>query len=153
MCIRDRENAASERCSGVSYYHFLCGLLEKADWAGLGAKLETLRAQVLQHAQLTVSLHGSEQALDTLRTLLPGSRFAAQERDAAQPYVEPLTPPVNEAFMIDGGVNYAVQVWPMERRSDRKVLARVMSYEYLWHNIREEMCIRDSEMPQGYENI
>ena len=131
------ENAASERCSGVSYYRFLCDLLEKADWAGLGAKLETLRAQVLQHAQLTVSLHGSEQALDTLRTLLPGSRFAAQERDAAQPYVEPLTPPVNEAFMIDGGVNYAVQVWPMERRSDRKVLARVMSYEYLWHNIRE----------------
>ena len=131
------ENAASERCSGVSYYHFLCDLLEKADWAGLGAKLETLRAQVLQHAQLTVSLHGSEQALDTLRTLLPGSRFAAQERDAAQPYVEPLTPPVNEAFIIDGGVNYAVQVWPMERRSDRKVLARVMSYEYLWHNIRE----------------
>ena len=131
------ENAASERCSGVSYYHFLCDLLEKADWAGLGAKLETLRAQVLQHAQLTVSLHGSELALDTLRTLLPGSRFAEQERDAAQPYVEPLTPPVNEAFMIDGGVNYAVQVWPMERRSDRKVLARVMSYEYLWHNIRE----------------
>ena len=131
------ENAASERCSGVSYYRFLCDLLEKADWAGLGAKLETLRAQVLQHAQLTVSLHGSEQALDTLRTLLPGSRFAAQERDAAQPYAEPLTPPVNEAFIIDGGVNYAVQVWPMERRSDRKVLARVMSYEYLWHNIRE----------------
>ena len=65
------ENAASERCSGVSYYRFLCDLLEKADWAGLGAKLETLRAQVLQHAQLTVSLHGSEQALDTLRTL-PG---------------------------------------------------------------------------------
>ena len=95
------ENAASERCSGVSYYHFLCDLLEKADWAGLGAKLETLRAQVLQHAQLTVSLHGSEQALDTLRTLLPGSRFAAQERDAAQPYAEPLTPPVNEAFIID----------------------------------------------------
>ena len=90
------ENAASERCSGVSYYHFLCDLLEKADWAGLGAKLETLRAQVLQHAQLTVSLHGSEQALDTLRTLLPGSRFAAQERDAAQPYVEPLTPPVTQ---------------------------------------------------------
>ena len=131
------EGAADEACTGVSYYHFLCDLLEKADWAGLGAKLETLRAQVLQHAQLTVSLHGSEQALDTLRTLLPGSRFAAQERDAAQPYAEPLTSPVNEAFIIDGGVNYAVQVWPMERRSDRKVLARVMSYEYLWHNIRE----------------
>ena len=37
------------------------------------------------------------------------------------------TPPVNEAFIIDGGVNYDVQVWPMERRSDRKALARVMS--------------------------
>ena len=66
--------------------------------------------------------------------------------------MEPLTPPVNEAFIIDGGVNYDVQVWPMERRSDRKALARVMSYEYLWHNIREvggaygtgmQMCIRD----------
>ena len=44
---------------------------------------------------------------------------------------------MNEAFIIDGGVNYDVQVWPMERRSDRKALARVMSYEYLWHNIRE----------------
>ena len=44
---------------------------------------------------------------------------------------------MNEAFVIDGGVNYDVLVWPMERRSDRKVLARVMSYEYLWHSIRE----------------
>ena len=51
------ENAASERCSGVSYYHFLCDLLEKADWAGLGTKLETLRAQVLQHAQLLSLIH------------------------------------------------------------------------------------------------
>ena len=127
----------SERCSGVSYYHFLCDLLAKADWAALGARLEALRAQVLQHAQLTVSLHGSEEALTALRGLLPGSRFAAEGRDAAQPYVEPLTPPVNEAFIIDGGVNYAVQVWPMARHSSRRVLARVMSYEYLWHNIRE----------------
>ena len=44
---------------------------------------------------------------------------------------------MNEAFIIDGGVNYDVLVWPMERRLERKVLARVMSYEYLWHNIRE----------------
>ena len=65
------------------------------------------------------------------------SRFAAEDRAPAKPYVEPLTPVVNEAFIIDGGVNYDVQVWPMPRRSDRRVLARVMSYEYLWHNIRE----------------
>ena len=84
-----------------------------------------------------MSLYGSEDALAKLRTLLPDSRFAAEGRAAAKPYVEPLTPPVNEAFIIDGGVNYDVQVWPMERRSDRKALARVMSYEYLWHNIRE----------------
>ena len=103
--ITPQEPESRRHCWNISYYRFLCNLLEKADWAGLGAKLETLRAQVLQHAQLTVSLHGSEQALDTLRTLLPGSRFAAQERDAAQPYAEPLTPPVNEAFIIDGGVS------------------------------------------------
>ena len=131
------DGAVSERCSGVSYYKFLCDLLAKADWAALGARLDALRTEVLQNAQLTVSLYGSEDALAKLRSLLPGSRFAAEGRREAVPYTEPLTPPVNEAFVIDGGVNYDVLVWPMERRSDRKVLARVMSYEYLWHNIRE----------------
>ncbi len=131
------DGAVSERCSGVSYYKFLCDLLAKADWAALGAKLDALRTEVLQNAQLTVSLYGSEDALAKLRSLLPGSRFAAEGRREAVPYTEPLTPPVNEAFIIDGGVSYDVLVWPMERRSDRKVLARVMSYEYLWHNIRE----------------
>ena len=131
------DGAVSERCSGVSYYKFLCGVQERGNWAALGEKLDALRTEVLQHAELTVSLYGSEDALAKLRTLLPESRFAAEGRAAAKPYVEPLTPPVNEAFIIDGGVNYDVQVWPMERRSDRKALARVMSYEYLWHNIRE----------------
>ena len=131
------DGAVSERCSGVSYYKFLCDLLAKADWAALGAKLDALRTEVLQNTQLTVSLYGSEDALAKLRSLLPGSRFAAEGRREAVPYTEPLTPPVNEAFIIDGGVSYDVMVWPMERRSDRKVLARVMSYEYLWHNIRE----------------
>ena len=131
------DGAVSERCSGVSYYKFLCDLLAGADWAALGTKLDALRTEVLQHAQLTVSLHGSADALAKLRSLLPGSRFAAQNRAEAKPYAELLTPPVDEAFIIDGGVSYDVLVWPMERRSDRKVLARVMSYEYLWHNIRE----------------
>lgn len=131
------EGAASERCAGVSYYRFLCGLLEQADWAALGEKLDVLRRSVLERAALTVSLHGSEQALETLCELLPGSRFAQPQRDAAKPYTEPLTPAVNEAFIIDGGVNYNVLSWPMERRSERRVLARVMSYEYLWHEIRE----------------
>ena len=131
------DGAVSERCSGVSYYKFLCGVQERGNWAALGEKLDALRTEVLQHAQLTVSLHGSEDALARLRTLLPESRFAAEGRAAARPYTEPLTPPVNEAFVIDGGVNYDVLVWPMERRSDCKVLARVMSYEYLWHSIRE----------------
>ena len=131
------EGAVTERCSGVSYYKFLCGVQERGNWAALGEKLDALRNEVLQNAALTVSLHGSDEALAKLRTLLPESLFAAGNRAPAKPYTEPLTPPVNEAFIIDGGVNYDVQVWPMERRSDRKVLARVMSYEYLWHNIRE----------------
>ena len=131
------EGAADEACTGVSYYHFLCNLLEKADWAALGAKLDAVRSRVLQTAALTVSLHGTEAALEKLRTLLPESRFAAARRTPAQPYTQPLTPPVNEAFIIDGGVNYDVLAWPMPRDSRRRVLARVMSYEYLWHTIRE----------------
>ena len=131
------ESALSERCNGVSYYHYLCELLEKADWTALGKKMEELWKSVLKKNALTVSLHGSDAALDTLKKLLPGSAFAAEKRGEAKPYTEELTAPVNEAFIIDGGVNYDVLVWPMERRLERKVLARVMSYEYLWHNIRE----------------
>ena len=130
------ESALSERCNGVSYYHYICELLEKADWTALGKKMEELWKSVLKKNALTVSLHGSDAALDTLKKLLPGSAFAAEKRGEAKPYTEELTAPVNEAF-IDGGVNYDVLVWPMERRLERKVLARVMSYEYLWHNIRE----------------
>ena len=131
------ESALSERCNGVSYYHYLCELLEKADWTALGKKMEELWKSVLNKNALTVSLHGSDAALDTLKKLLPGSAFAAEKRGEAKPCTEELTAPVNEAFIIDGGVNYDVLVWPMERRLERKVLARVMSYEYLWHNIRE----------------
>ena len=131
------ESALSERCNGVSYYHYLCELLEKADWTALGKKMEELWKNVLKKNALTVSLHGSDAALHTLKKLLPGSAFAAEKRGEAKPYTEELTAPVNEAFIIDGGVNYDVLVWPMERRLERKVLARVMSYEYLWHNIRE----------------
>ena len=131
------ESALSERCNGVSYYHYLCELLEKADWTALGKKMEELWKSVLKKNALTVSLHGSDAALHTLKKLLPGSAFAAEKRGEAKPYTEELTAPVNEAFIIDGGVNYDVLVWPMERRLERKVLARVMSYEYLWHNIRE----------------
>ena len=131
------ESALSERCNGVSYYYYLCELLEKADWTALGKKMEELWKSVLKKNALTVSLHGSDAALDTLKKLLPGSAFAAEKRGEAKPYTEELTAPVNEAFIIDGGVNYDVLVWPMELRLERKVLARVMSYEYLWHNIRE----------------
>ena len=131
------ESALSERCNGVSYYHYICELLEKADWTALGKKMEELWKSVLKKNALTVSLHGSDAALDTLKKLLPGSAFAVEKRGEAKPYTEELTAPVNEAFIIDGGVNYDVLVWPMERRLERKVLARVMSYEYLWHNIRE----------------
>ena len=131
------ESALSERCNGVSYYHYICELLEKADWTALGKKMEEVWKSVLKKNALTVSLHGSDAGLDTLKKLLPGSAFAAEKRGEAKPYTEELTAPVNEAFIIDGGVNYDVLVWPMERRLERKVLARVMSYEYLWHNIRE----------------
>jgi len=131
------EYALSEACSGVTGYHFLCALLEQADWADLGRKLEAVREKVLHHATLTISLHGSEDARKQLEALLPGSAFAEGMRSPARPYTQALTAPVNEAFIIDGGVNYDILTWPQERKPERRVLARVMSYEYLWHHIRE----------------
>ena len=91
----------------------------------------------MHHAALTISLHGSEDARKQLEALLPGSAFAEGMRSPARPYTQALTAPVNEAFIIDGGVNYDILTWPQERKPERRVLARVMSYEYLWHHIRE----------------
>ena len=59
------DGAVSERCSGVSYYKFLCGVQERGNWAALGEKLDALRTEVLQHAELTVSLYGSEMPLQS----------------------------------------------------------------------------------------
>ncbi len=131
------EYALSERLSGVTGYHFLCDLLEHADWKAMGEKMEAVRAKILNHAHLTISLYGSEEARTKLKELLPDSVFAAENRGEPKPYTEELPAAVNEAFVIDGGVNYNLLVWPVKRQAERLVLARVMSYEYLWHNIRE----------------
>ena len=85
------EYALSEACSGVTGYHFLCALLEQADWADLGRKLEAVREKVLHHAALTISLHGSEDARKQLEALLPGSAFAEGMRSPARPYTQALT--------------------------------------------------------------
>src|SRR5699024_11722068 len=47
--------------------------------------------------------------------------------------------PKHEAFVIQGGVNYDVLAWPNGDPSPaRKVLAQVMSYEYLFQAPREK---------------
>ncbi len=132
------EKALDERTSGISYYNFICKLLEEGDWAGVAAKLDAVRGKVLANNALTVCIHAGEQTADRLAELLADSRFAAGERQAAQTYVEALTAPVNEAFIIEGGVNYDVLVWPAETPCERKVLAQVMTYDQLWHTVREE---------------
>lgn len=129
--------ALVEYISGVTGYHFICDLLEKADWDAACRKMDEVRQKVLSTAQLTISLHGSEEALAQLRTLLPASPFAAEHRAPARAFVMELPAPANEAFVIDGGVNYDILMWPQPRKASRRVLARVMSYEYLWHHIRE----------------
>ena len=132
--------ALTERMGGVSGYRFLCGLLEGGDWAALAARLDAVREKILHRCALTVCCHGSDAAQAALRGLLPGSRFAegAGSRGAAQPYHEPLARPAHEAFIIQGGVNYDVLAWPGDGGAARKVLAQVMSYEYLWQAIREK---------------
>ena len=130
--------ALGERNGGVSLYRHICALLEAKDWAGLSARLEAVRDKILNHCALTVACHGSEAACQRLRELLPGSAFAAEGRAPAQPYSEPLPAPRNEAFVIQGGVNYDVLAWPGTGSAARKVLARFMSYEYLWQAIREK---------------
>ena len=131
--------ALTERTGGVSMYRLICRLLEEADWEGLAARLEAVREKILRRCALTVCCHGSEAARARLRALLPESPFAAAGRAPAQSYSQPLPAPRHEAFIIQGGVNYDVLAWPAAGAdAARKVLAQVMSYEYLWQALREQ---------------
>lgn len=49
------DGAVSERCSGVSYYKFLCGVPGARQLGSTGRKAGCPRTEVLQHAELTVS--------------------------------------------------------------------------------------------------
>ena len=129
----------TERVGGVTMYRLLCRLLEEKDWAALGAKLEAVRDKILRRCSLTVCCHGSQAARARLSLLLPDSAFAVEGRAPAQGYRETLPPPKHEAFVIQGGVNYDVLAWPNGDPSPaRKVLAQVMSYEYLFQALREK---------------
>ena len=81
-------------------YHFLCNLLEQADWAAMGKKAGGGAGKGAEPCSPDRQLHGSEEALAKLRALLPGSAFAAQGRTAAKPYTEVLTAPVNEPLSL-----------------------------------------------------
>ena len=93
------EGAADEACTGVSYYHFLCSLLEKADWSALGAKLDAVRSRVLQTAALTVSCMAARKRWQSCVSFCRQC-LCCPGRTAAKPYTEVLTAPVNEPLSL-----------------------------------------------------
>ena len=132
--------ALTERTGGVSMYALICRLLEAKDWRGLGARLEAVREKVLRRCALTVCCHGSEAARERLAPSAARQRLCGGGPRPRPELLRAAAPaPARGLHHPQGGVNYDVLVWPNgDPSATRKVLAQVMSYEYLWQTLREK---------------
>ncbi|MGM9637678.1 MAG: hypothetical protein ACI3YK_06810, partial [Eubacteriales bacterium] len=135
------DGAYNELFGGISYYRFLselCGKI-KTDYAdvqkGFAAVADCIKAE-----NLTIGLTGEESAYNLLAASLPV--FERGEKKPAAPAPAPV--PVyteNEAFIVPAGVNYVVCGCNlikegMEYNGSMQVLSKILTYDYLWNEIR-----------------
>ncbi len=133
------EGAYEELFSGISYYRFLCSVCEKikTDYDEV-AKGFAAVAACLTAKNLTVGLTGEKEILDALKASAPA--FPKGEKKAAAPAPVPVYDG-NEAFIVPAGVSYVVRGCNlikegMEYTGALQVLSKILTYDYLWNEIR-----------------
>ncbi len=153
----------SEETKGISFYKFIEGLdagfKEKAE--EVISKLKLLMCYIFRKENLIISFTSGEDGLDTLKgKLLP---FVEQLKEEP---VEKLAEhfelrKANEGFKTSGQVQYVARTGNFfqsgyEYTGALDVLKVIMSYEYLWNNIRVKggaygcMCGFSSISGNGY---
>ena len=141
----------NEATGGVSHYHKVLELLEKAqsDWPSLLGRLEAMRSKVLKRASsaTVINLTGDRKALDAASEQL-GS-FCAQLFGAGTSSTEPdwsslsslVNVKANEAFSVPTQVNYVAKGGSLYKPGETtsgadSVVRRFLSLDYLWNQVR-----------------
>ena len=147
---------ANDRLNGIGYYDKIKELTDDFEgcWEQITRSLSRVRSALLNRGRILIDYTGDASNLETIRVLseeLSADILAAAEHPVQEPESAP--EPVirdyhivreqhsNEAFKTAGEVQYVARCGNYRDAGYRyngslKVLRTIMSYEYLWSNIR-----------------
>lgn len=135
------EGILRERYNGISYYHFLKKLLEQFDetYEEVQETLRTLQNEVCKKAPLTIRYAGSDQTFQVFLQRIRNEKLYKEKRsEGTEWYKDDLIPGKAEAFVIPSKVSYAVFGGPGKYTGNNIMLGRILSFDYLWKNVREK---------------
>ncbi|MBE6468684.1 MAG: peptidase M16 [Coriobacteriaceae bacterium] len=133
---------ASQQMGGVDFYRFVSDLLEHFDErkGELIERMRNLQERVFTSTGLTASFTGSDE--DYARFWEMGGALGLTKRTAPEKELMVRWPePKSEAFVIPSDVCYAARatdprVLGIETNGTWNVASQVLSYDYLWNEIR-----------------
>lgn len=136
------EGLCRERISGISYYQFICGLLTAYDahFDALAEELIKMQKWIVENGSLTVSFTGGP--FDAFIKLLHGSCMMRHGGCGDPQYYRDSLPQLRqEAFKVPSNVSYVIQGYSLCKAGiplsgKLQVLAKILTYDYLWENIR-----------------
>lgn len=134
------EGMLQERTLGYSYYEFLKHLteLEDSQFENVLERLTQLQKQIFSDSPLTVSFSGKEDCFtDYTHLFSQGKLISFNDRSHVEKNYQDTFRNVNqEAFIIPGKVSYNVLGYQSEYNGVNLVLSRILSFDYLWKEIR-----------------
>ncbi|WP_099204010.1 insulinase family protein [Scatolibacter rhodanostii] len=134
------EGMLQERTQGYSYYEFLKNLDQKdeAEFEFVLDKLKDLQKKIFRLSPLTVSFSGKKDEFAAYSDSFSQAQMCSfADRDIQEKAYQDSVNSVNqEAFIIPGKVSYNILGYQSEYSGVNLVLSRILSFDYLWKEIR-----------------
>lgn len=136
-----KEYELKEFTSGIEYYRCLEALASGGDIDALAHKLHTIAKKVFNKNNLLIHITAEKKGYERYKELLPAF-LETLEGEAVTKAEEAFSVQLkDEAFMTSSQVNYVARVGNFKKHGFAytgilKVLKVLLSYDYLWNNIR-----------------
>lgn len=137
------KDAVDEELGGISQYRLLCGLEANYEERKeeLSEKLSTLAKMIFRPENLMIDFTGDEKTFESLAGPVAALKDKLYTCEVKKEAYRPLPVKKNEGFMNSGQVLYVCRAGNYKKKGlsykgTLNVLRVMMSYEYLWMNIR-----------------
>ena len=135
-----------EQLKGVAYYDFLCDLEENFEERkeNLIAVLQMLARKIFTADRMSISVTADNEGYELVEKAVPGL-LASLPEDVEEPAPAPVWVlqelPENEGFKTAGKVQYVARAGAFRDKNipyhgSYKVLKTILSYDYLWNEVR-----------------